>query len=47
MVKVRKRRVLNSDLAAVKDSIQNEDGVKSSRIGTFIRKDQLMVLMSE
>lgn len=47
MIKVGKRRVLNPDLAAVKDSSENEDGVKSARIGISIRKDQLMVLMSE
>lgn len=38
MVKVGKRRILNPDWGAVKDSTENEDGVKSARIGTSIRK---------
>lgn len=47
MVRVGKRRISHGDLGAVKDSIRNEDGVKSVGIGTSISKEQLVVLMSE
>lgn len=47
MVKVEKRRTLNSAWGAAKDSTENEDGVKSARVGTSIREGQLTALMSE
>ena len=47
MVKVGRRRTLNPAWGAVKDSTENEDGVKSAIVGTSIREGQLTALMSE
>jgi hypothetical protein len=42
----KRRRMLIPDLGATKDFIGNDDGMKSSRVRTSIRKEPLMVLLS-
>lgn len=48
MFKAKKRRGVSiPNLEAMKDFIGNEGGVKSPRMRTSVRKELLMVLLSE